>query len=393
MRARVPWLVRGLSALALLCILSPVARASAAEPAVLVLRSRAFAAEEARLVEALRIYTRDLDCRILVTGEAPLAVPEAAELALRQLRAESGEVAVWVQRRGDGRLVYDLLAANQPELRETEIAPGGAIAAAEAVALKIRTVLSRRAPSVDAPDRPRETAPEAATAAKGAPAAPHPAAEAPAPKVASASSVPPSRSNETPAAPPRAEVPPASAVSPAPKSSPAAPSWLALGAAYGVVIPRDLAWVRHGLMLSAEVRLGPRPLFVVGDASLTFRTENAGPGYSVSLDDLPAGLGLWRRWAPGRWGIAAGPRAGLHVFHVSGVELTDGRVGSVRRVSAGLGAMARVDFSLRDTLRIYGSASLEALIPARNFTLSETRVLATGPGLAGCFVGLLLAVP
>jgi hypothetical protein len=176
-------------------------------------------------------------------------------------------------------------------------------------------------------------------------------------------------------------------------ASPAAPTWLALGAAYGVVIPRDLAWLRQGLLLSAEVRLGPGPLFVVADASLTFRTDNAGPGYTVSLDDLPAGLGLWRRWTSGRWGLAAGPRAGLHVFHVSGVELNDGRRGAVRRVSAGLGAMARVDFSLRDTLRIYGSASLEALIPARNFTLSDTQVLATGPGLAGCFVGLLLAVP
>jgi hypothetical protein len=55
--------------------------------------------------------------------------------------------------------------------------------------------------------------------------------------------------------------------------------------------------------------------------------------------------------------------------------------------------MARLEFSLRDTLAIYGGASLEALVPTRNFTLSEAPVLATGPGLAGAFLGLLLAVP
>jgi hypothetical protein len=168
---------------------------------------------------------------------------------------------------------------------------------------------------------------------------------------------------------------------------------LALGAAYGVVLPRDLDWARHGLMLSAQLRVGRQPLFVVTDVSLTFRADSATSSYTVALDDLPIGLGLLKRWTWGRWRLAAGPRASLHVFHVSGVELTDGRVGSVRRLSAGLGAAARLEFSLRDTLAIYGGASLEALVPARNFTLSEAPVLATGPGLAGVFLGLLLAVP
>lgn len=396
-RVRVPWLFRGLSSLVLLGILGgTTGRARAAETVVLVLRSHSFAAEEARLIEALRIYTRDLDCRVLVAGDAPSSTsstPDVGEFVLRQLRSDGADVAVWVERRGDGRLVYAVLATTQPEPRETEIAPGGAVAAAEAVALKIRTLLSRRAvsaPAAESQDRSREAAPEAAPAGKVTAPPPRPVPEALVAKPAA--SVPQPPRLPEPSVPPAQPAPPMVRPGAAPWDE-ATVSRLAIGAAYGVVLPRDVDWVRHGPMLSAELRLGRRPLFVLADVSLTFRAESATSSYTVSLDDLPIGLGLLHRWTSGRWHLAAGPRASLHVFHVSGVELTDGRVGSVRRLSAGLGGMARLEFSLRDTLAVYGGASLEALVPPRNFTLSQSPVLTTGPGLAGVSFGLLLAVP
>jgi len=383
-----------LAALALTLAAAHAVRA--AETTVLVLRNRALPAGEARLIEALRIYTRDLECRILVAGEAPAPQEKTVtvELVARQLRDEGADMAAWVQKRSDGRLVYELLAAHDLELRETELAPIGVVRAAEAVALKIRTLVSRRLGSVEPPNNARGAVAEDTTSAKAQGPGARPSAAPPktnvppaAPTVAARPEV---KGPQAPAAPAVVVAPTAASDSRAwsPRTVPA----LALGAAYGVVVPRDPSWIRHGLFLSLEVRLGNRPWSVAFDTNFTFRAENTLAGRQVTLEDLPFGLGVLHRLTFSGWRVAVGPRASLHVLQVS-ASSPDGQAGAARRFEAGLGGLARVEGYLNEGLRFYVGASLETLVPSRYFTFSGDRVLAIGPVMMGLVAGIILAAP
>lgn len=385
-----------LATLALTLALAPSVRA--AETTVLVLRNRALPAGEARLIEALRIYTRDLECRILVAGEAPAPQEKTVtvELVARQLRDEGADMAAWVQKRSDGRLVYELLAAHDLELRETELAPIGVVRAAEAVALKIRTLVSRRLGSVEPPDTAPGVGAEGALSAKAQGPGARAGAESPktnvppaAPTVAARPEVkgPPDPAADAVIVAPTAVIPGGSKA-----SSPLTVPALALGAAYGVVVPRDPSWIRHGLFLSLEVRLGHRPWSVAVDTNFTFRAENTSAGRHVTLEDLPFGLAGLYRFPLSGWRVAVGPRASLHVFQVSASSL-DGQAGAARRFEAGLGGLARVERVLNEGLRIYLGATLETLVPSRYFTFSGDRVLAIGPVMLGLVGGIVLAAP
>src|SRR5262245_53357901 len=119
------------------------APARADGPAVLVLQSgAALAAEHDRLVEALRIYTRDRDSLVLTEAGAPAQpTPGAVAEALARARARGAAIVAWAGRRADGAAVYYVLTAARGDLRETEIAALGAERTAVDVALKVRALL------------------------------------------------------------------------------------------------------------------------------------------------------------------------------------------------------------------------------------------------------------
>jgi hypothetical protein len=112
------------------------AGAWAREATVLILDSRAFAADERRLVESLRIYTRDIGSRLIIAGEAPTVIENDTLAALsRQAQNEGADVVAWTSRRSDGIIVYYVLGVRVLDLRETNIADLGGERAAETVAL------------------------------------------------------------------------------------------------------------------------------------------------------------------------------------------------------------------------------------------------------------------
>jgi len=355
------------------------AGAWAREATVLILDSRAFAADERRLVESLRIYTRDIGSRLIIAGEAPTVIENDTLAALsRQAQNEGADVVAWTSRRSDGIIVYYVLGVRDLDLRETNIADLGGERAAETVALKVRTILTR--PSTGAPREPGM-----AGAARPA-AAPPPAPDAKAGVSASSPAA-----GLAPRAPAGTAVPGAAVVAAAPRERP--PWWRAsFGAAYSAMFPVDGVWYRQGLTLTAEARLGRRPLYAYVDGTFTDRVTLAGDDFSVVLRDLPFGAGLLWRWRMDRVSLAAGPRAALHVLDARS-NLSDGSGGRARQLSGAAGGLAMIEISWQRRLRLYGSVSGEALLPAREFTVQGASAIHSGVVQVGISLGAALLLP
>jgi hypothetical protein len=366
-------------------VLLASAEAHAAAPSVLVLQGGAsLAAEHERLVEALRIYTRDRDGLVLTEPGAPAEpTPAAVADAVGRARARGAAVVAWAGRRAGGAAVYYVLTAARGELRETEIAPLGPDRTAVDVALKVRALLPAGA-AAPAP------ATASASATDGAAPDEPPSREAP----------PPARA-PTPAAAP-APPPPAPTdvaarvvVAPAREEPPLPPQRFALGAGYGLFLPSDSQWRRGGLVLSAELRLGRRadaPLSAFVDGAILEHPTRALRGFDVRLADVPVGAGVLLRSRWGRWGAALGPRASLHVLDIE-AESHEGRAGGARRYAAGLGGRLELDLRLFAYMKASVGASLEGLIPAQEFTIAGQPALSTGHFLAGVWAGLGLLIP
>src|SRR5438132_3346692 len=107
---------------------------------------------EVVLVDALRIYTRDLGRIVRLGGRAPSTLlPED----LAQVAAEAGdaEVVVWF---GEGPVLFALRVATL-ELRQTPVEADDPQQAARALALKVRALLTSREEAWTAPPSPSPT--------------------------------------------------------------------------------------------------------------------------------------------------------------------------------------------------------------------------------------------
>jgi hypothetical protein len=329
--------------------------ARAAGSTILILGGE-LGADEDRLVEALRIYTGDVDGRLVLAGKAPaVSEPHAIEQLTETARQEGADVVVWGSRRADGLAVFYLLDVADQDLRETEIEPLGPARAAFDVALKVRALLFRHRARAD------DRAPGAAVDHASAPAV----APSPAPTVL--------------AAPVPSTVAPVVVVARAPEER-RVRHRLGLWAAYELVVPSDRTWLRHALLVGAELRLGrgtklPLSLFV--DGAWSTRPAATVRGFAVTMSDVPIGAGLLLTRAWSTVSVAAGPRASLHVFDISASD-DDGRSGSSRRYAFGLGGVARADLSLATYMKVYLGASIEALVPKQQFTIAGQSALDTG---------------
>jgi hypothetical protein len=369
---------------------APVARA--ADATILILGG-GLAAEEERLVEALRIYTGDVDGRLVLAGKAPGALePSVITELTRAARREGADVVVWGGRRADGRPIFYVLDVAARDLRETEIEPLGAERAAVDVALKVRALLfSHRAGQGKG-----EGAAQLDAKVEGAhDAAPPPGLAAPTPSG-------PAAAAPTPPAPPLAEPRPAAPVVAEPAAPAAAPvvvvraapverpvsHRLGFTAGYELVLPTDRTWLRNGALLSAELRLGRGArgsLSIFVDGALETRPSGQVRGFDVTVSDVPIGVGLLVTRASPTVSVAAGPRASLHAFDVRASD--DGRAGTSRRYAAGLGGAVRLDLRLATYMKICLGASIEGLVPKQEFTIAGQPAVDTGSMLTGVWGG------
>ena len=363
---------------ALAAVLVALAGRARAAPSTILVPSGGPAAEEVRLVEALRIYTRDVDGRLVLEGTAPSTLDRnAVERLVDGARREQADVIVWCARRADGRVVFYALDVETRDLHETEVEAVGAERAAQDLALKVRSILYRgRGRS---PDEPARVAAKPEPRPAGVPVA----APAP-PAIASAS---------RPAAIATTPVPTSEATAIVARSTPAAPApphRLGLGAAYAFLVPSGATWLRHGVLLGAEARLGrdaSSPLSLVFDAAITTKPTSIVRGYDVTVSDVPIGLSLLLTRSGAAATLAAGPRASLHVFDVTADD-ADGRAGAVRRYALGIGGAGRLGVQLAAYMKVFVGVTIEALIPKQQLTIAGQPALDTGSMLTTGAVGL-----
>jgi len=279
-----------------------------------------------------------------------------------------------------------VLDVAEHDLRETEIEPLGAERAAVDVALKVRALLFRRRERASLADAAPPSA--VATSPVVAPLA-SPAVDVPA--VATSVVAAPAVTSPDVAAP--AVATPAVVVA-RPSAERPVRHRLGLSAAYEAIDPSDRTWQRHALQFGVALRLGrgkllPLSLFV--DGAWSTRPATTVSGFSVTMSDVPIGAGLLVTRAWSAVGVAAGPRASLHVFDISARD--DNRSGSSRRYAVGVGGVARADVSLTTYMKVYLAASIEALVPKQQFTIMQQSAVDTGAmatGISAGFEWLLL---
>ena len=221
-----------------------------------------------------------------------------------------------------------------------------------------------------------------------------PPAEAPAPEVTPASragaGAAPCRPHARAGGPaPRRRVSVAAPAAAVPTGS-APGDRLELRAGYVLALPvaPSPAWLRHGVLLSAELRIEPGALVLFADWAFTTTAQAASQGFTVTLSDIPFGAGVQRWWRISLLDVAAGVRAGLHVLDASATS-PDGRSGSSRRFAGAAGGVLRVEARLGWRVKAYGGLSAEVLAPAQKFTLMGQAAIETGRFLVGGTAGLV----
>jgi hypothetical protein len=381
-----------LVALSVVVLASASAPVLAAGKIIVVLHQASLATEESRLIEALRIYTRDLECRVRVSNAAPVVLTrEALEHIESEATAEGAAIVLWTNRRDDGQDIFYMFDVSTRDLRETEIVPLGVEGAATEVALKARALLAL------ADRRTAATASQNNGDTSGA--------DGERPARTGAATLP-NNGGRTTEAPPRTAAPAALSVPgppsveahvearPAPDSSPIVPRY-ALDASLALISPRDTTWMRAGLVVTGAVRLGrfrsPR-LWLYLDGAFTNRPHAQVNGFDVTLRDVPLAVGVQAEWSSKRTGFAIGSRTSFHVIEVDATG-SDGRTGAAWRYSAGLGGLAHGEVRLSARVRATLGVSVEGLVPTQEFTVAGQRALGTGSILIGATTGVVVLIP
>ena len=326
-----------------------VAAAAGGRGAILLLaHGGGDAGPESALLDALRVYTRDLGCEV-VAGRAPPPEPSPMELGRADARgrAAGATMVVWIGRVDGNPVLYALRVAGGP-LHRTPLAGragGDPALVARTLALKVRALYSR-------PPAERTAEWTQVNVAVGPPVktglddeaqhvapAPGPAATAPA--------------TVSPAQPP-ATVPggrPASSMSSGPAVSAErgrlAPdrrtsTGIEVGAAGAGVLglPSDPRWVSGGASVRLALLLPDLPIAVELDAWPTVRLGVEVANTRTDTWDVPVGLAATWRWGRGRWVGALGPRISVHAVHASVVR-SGRRSESSTAAGAGLGLIAQ----------------------------------------------------
>lgn len=346
------------TALVLLIAASGVARAEPTDPGVIVLHAARLDREEDAVLQALRIYTRDLDRAVIAAGDAP---EDTSRATLKRTgdyaRARNAAVAVWIERQRDARLLVHVLDTREMDLRAVEVGVLGLADAAEEAALKVRATLSRppRPPSTDA----------AGANPSAAPGAVH------------TTSTTTGESRELAGAPLAAQA--------------AKPLQFELAATYGVVVPAAPAWWHQALGVAVAYRVSSRPWLFVMDAAWTTGPAHTLANRQVRFGDIPLGLSAAWVWSFQRVSLAAGPRAAVHVYDVT-EEAMDGGTGEAHRVGVGVGGLVRTAFRLSRRTLVALAVHAEGGLLRQAFSANGDTQITLGTSMLGTEVEFAVAL-
>lgn len=383
--------------LMVLCLVSGAPSARAESKRLLLLHHPAWRKEEAALLEALRIYTRDLNAAIVSADARSDVSPSLGQQSLAAI-AEQGQRAsalavAWFFDDGGLRL-YTLRVATQ-DLQVTPVQPRDDLdVAAQTLALKLRAFLTQdtepaqRARSNAADPGDPEPASRRPPAATPEPAQRREESSAASPVQSEASTTSQTESAKT--APPLVVIQQNTTVPQTPIKG-SRPVHLEVGFGYGVDVPIDPQWLRHQLVLRTALVLPSRWLAIELDgAAATRPTIDVAP-YQVSVSDIPIGLALSLRLLRPRFLLSVGPRASLHIIQAS--LLGNGSSGGdIYRFSAGIGAVAHGRLRLYRFLSLQLSLIAEGVVPRQRFAVAGTIAADLGAFRFGSSLGLLFEV-
>ncbi|HEY4395938.1 MAG TPA: hypothetical protein VGP64_17865 [Polyangia bacterium] len=332
------------------------------------------------LLEAVAVYTRDLNLETRTASDVPLPA-SAARAAGRDLaagaalRAHGARLGFWCDPAPDGKTTT-LLTVDTDGRLEARVVEAAGLDRAErnrAIALKLRAVLA-------ATIGPEVLAPAAKTPASVAPPA------------------------EVTAVPP---APIATAPQPAPAPSPAAAAPVVIAKPlplagpsrfFGVVgyrlsAPIGAGSFQQGAAGELGARLGRSAELALGAALETHATDAAG-GETVSVFDLPVDVGARFMLRGPRLSFGAGGFAALHFLSASaGAAATAGTAamaGTSFDLGGSVGLVALVRGRLAGTVAAEARFSGELAVPGTTYTVGQThtRLVELGPRV-GLDLGLV----
>ncbi len=353
---------------------------------------------EAVLVDALRIYTRDLGRAVRLGGAAPTELTaEALDRVAADARSGGADVVVWFGERAGVPLLYALKAASL-ELRETAVARDDTLGSARVTALKVRALLAPVAddtqwvvPPEAPPPRAEPTTPAPPTVVTPPPAivTPPPAIVTPPPAIVTP---PPAMVTPPPAIvpPPPSPTAKAAAIVPLP-APPHRQTRLELAAAYTLIVPTNVDWLRQGLVVRLTLPWGRLPLAAFVDAAFTTAPSVAVDAATIGARVWPVGAGLVARLVRPRWQLAAGPRASLQIIDAD--ARAGLRSGSAQRLSAGLGLHIEGAWLFSRYAGAVVALGGEALLPRQQLSAGSPHSTDLGWAQFTVTAGLLVRVP
>jgi hypothetical protein len=324
-----------------LCLLSLLLATAApgTEKTVWLLEQTDWQREEAALLEALLMYTRDLRVPITISmtpnepdaaaGDTPATETPEDQVQTAQARCASGALLVlWF---GGDRTAPSLsmVHCGQSTVTKMRLVPVDDLdLAAQTLALKLRGVIAQ---IPHEPSRP------------------------------STKSKPPADSSGL-------ADKPAAVVAPNP--------W-ELGLGYSLLAASADSGLRQGATLRLGSSLGRWPIAIEADATFATSMALGASGYRGSASDLPMGVGLSVRWDMSPWLLAAGPRASLHYVKAN-ASSPDGREGQDSSFALGVGALGQMRYQAWKTLAFAMALSSEVVMPRQRFTLDRSYPLDVG---------------
>ncbi len=387
--------------LLVLCVLLSFSQSALSDTKrILLLHHPAWRKEETALLEALRIYTRDLDGAIVsadAAGEKTQtgwnrALPSVAE----QGKNASAMAVAWFIDDG-GLRFYTLLVATM-DLQIMAVQPRDDLdVAAQTLALKLRAFLlqaseqmqsstSQPAGSIDGEPGSRRSAKEdraiAPHQAEGASPASQDRTETTAADSVSTRPLPKSTtlllsSESTPAQ--------------LPSAKPQRPIHVEVGFGYGLDVPVEPSWLRHQLVLRTALVLSRFPIAVELDGAVATQPSVDVSPYQVTIADSPIGLALSLRLVRPRFVLALGPRTSLHIIQAElGGAATPS--GPFWRFSAGLGATAQGRIRLLRFMSLQLAVLAEGTVPRQKFTVGGVAAADLGSFRFGSSLGVLFEI-
>jgi hypothetical protein len=337
------------------------------------------AADGPSLLEAVAVYTRDLNLETRTATDIPL--PAAAARAAgwdatagAAIRAHGARLGFWCDTTPDGKTTT-LFTVDTTGRLEARLVDAAGLDRAElnrAIALKLRAMLAATiGPEILAP-----------AAKPQAPAAAEPAA-------------PPS-----PPASPLATLAPVTPPSPPPVSAPAvvaapgvttSPSRVFGVISYRLSAPLGAGSFQQGAAGELGARLGRSAELALGVAVQTHATEGAN-GENVSVFDLPIDLQARFMLRGPRLSFGAGGFAALHFLSASATAAATASAPAMAATSSDLGGsvglVALVRGRLAGTVAAEARLSGELAVPGTTYVVGQTRLVELGPRV-GLDLGLV----